>query len=447
VPFWKSWFPGRASRRAQPAARHDVSRKPSEPLWMRYRSAWPVLAILVLLVVIGGGALLVVSWLRPSGQVLTVVRPAGGTLTGPGIKCGSGGTDCTSRRPDGETVELTAQADNGFVFRGYTGDCAPGGLMIMRAARSCSATFEALSTPGPSGGPTQVLTINPVPVGGTLEGVDILCGTKGSVCTFNEPDGVPVELHPTADAGYTFMGFTGDCAPLGHTQMNGARTCGANFQKTDTLSQGQIARVPVVKPPVGGGSPNPGTGGSRGAGSGGPSGGPTVVEPSRGTPPAGGGPTAGGGVVAPPPLPPPPAGGQPQQPPVDVKPPISDEDYAKNAIKDVLKALCKAYEDLNPDAAQQVFPTINMTVLRNQLNKSQYKAVTCAFAEPSLDALDAQNGKAKIHVDVKRTFERAALGTEPDKAEQIAEMTLSRASQRGLWVIDTAAYRPKPKDK
>ena len=80
------------------------------------------------------------------------------------------------------------------------------------------------------------MTIEPVPTGGTLEGVDIICGTKGSICSANHPDGVLVELHPTADPGFTFMGFIGDCVPLGHTQMTVPRTCSATFSPTAEVS-------------------------------------------------------------------------------------------------------------------------------------------------------------------------------------------------------------------
>ena len=106
----------------------------------------------------------------------------------------------------------------------------------MTAARTCGATFVKAAAAGPPAGATQLLTIAPVPTGGTLEGVDIICGTKGSVCSANHPDGVLVELHPTADPGFTFMGFVGDCVPLGHTQMTVPRTCSATFSPTAEVS-------------------------------------------------------------------------------------------------------------------------------------------------------------------------------------------------------------------
>ena len=115
----------------------------------------------------------------------------------------------------------------------------------------------------------------------------------------------------------------------------------------------------------------------------------------------------------------------------------------------MLKQLCAAYEALDPEAAQQAFPKVNMAVLRMQLNKSQYKSVACTFAEPTLTflALDPAAGTARIRVEVKRVFEHASLDPKPDVSEQIASMTFSRASQRGRWVVETAEYRPKPKEK
>jgi hypothetical protein len=139
---------------------------------------------------------------------------------------------------------------------------------------------------------------------------------------------------------------------------------------------------------------------------------------------------------------------QPPRPPAEVPVPISDDDYAKNAIKTVLNELCKAYEDLSPEGVQQVYPTVNMAALKQQLNKSQYKTASCkVVGEPTYNALDAAAGTAKIRVETKRIFEHAALDPKPDVYELLADMSLSRASQRGKWVIDKAEYRQKPKEK
>ena len=232
-------------RREQPEKRDRPASKRHEPLWIRYPRAASAVALLV---IVAGIVLLVVllgSWLRPSGQLLTITKPEGGTISAAGITCGTQGMDCSTNRPKGDAIELRPEADAGFAFVGYTGDCAPGGRTVMTAPRTCGATFAPVEAVAPA--TTQLLTIAPVPTGGTIEGVDIICGTKGSICSAKHPDGVPVELHPMADAGFTFMGFVGDCAPLGQTQMTGPRTCGATFSPTAVAS---APPPPRAAPPV-----------------------------------------------------------------------------------------------------------------------------------------------------------------------------------------------------
>jgi hypothetical protein len=263
---------------------------------------------------------------RPSGQLLTITKPVGGTISTAGINCGTRGADCSAKRPNGDAIELRPEADAGFTFVGYTVDCAPGGRTIMTAPRMCGATFAPVADSRvASEGTTQVLTIAPVPTGGTLEGVDIICGTKGSVCSANHPDGVPVDLHPTADEGFTFMGFTGDCVPLGHTQMSGPRTCGATFSRTDVVSaqpppRRTVEPGPGRRPPVGGPSPTPE--------------GQVTQRPPGGSPPL-------------PPQPPGP-GRPPVVEPVPDKPvelPISPEAFAKGKIQELIKEYCEAFGD------------------------------------------------------------------------------------------------------
>ena len=125
----------------------------------------------------------------------------------------------------------------------------------MTAPRTCGATFVPIAVV-PAGGDAA-----PDDCAGPnrrhLKGVDILCGTKGAVCSVKHPDGVPVELYPEADPGYTFMGFVGDCRPLGHTQMTGPRTCGGTFSLTVFAPEkASRCRAAPAKPtaPVGTGS-------------------------------------------------------------------------------------------------------------------------------------------------------------------------------------------------
>ena len=82
-----------------------------------------------------------------------------------------------------------------------------------------------------SSSPGQLLTITK-PDGGTILSTGIICGTGGSACSANHPDGALVELRSMADPGYTFMGFLGDCAPLGKAEMTRPRICGAAFSLT-----------------------------------------------------------------------------------------------------------------------------------------------------------------------------------------------------------------------
>src|SRR6185436_19390891 len=173
---------------------------------------------------------------------------------------------------------------------------------------------------------TRLLTIEPVPTGGTVEGIDILCGSKGTACTANHPENVLVDLIATADQGFTFMGFLGDCAPLGKTQMTGPRKCSASFQRASLVA------VPPPPPP-----PPPNRGGRTG-GTG------TVAGTAPATP---SGTTAGaaqgsGATQTP-------AGVPPLSPPPDkpVEPVITPEQFAKNQIQTLLKEFCAAHDALD----------------------------------------------------------------------------------------------------
>jgi hypothetical protein len=396
------------------------SKRRNEPIWYRFR--WIGLGLL-LFVVIGVLWLAMSGGLPASNLLLTITKPVGGTVLAPGITCGTRGSDCSVSRPKGDPIELTPQADAGFTFVGYTGDCAPSGRTIMNAARTCGATFvKSDDAPDTTKGATQVMTIAPVPTHGTLEGVDIICGSKGSVCSANYPEGVPVEFHPTPDEGYTFMGFVGDCVPLGHTQMNAPRTCSATFSLTSEVSNAQPPKIP--------------TGGRRASGA--PSPAPAVAPPTEhgpdATPPTGTRPETSGKQGSP--AVPAPATGP-------VAPPKTDEEFAKDRIQETLKALCDAEEALDPERVRQVFPKAPMDAYRAQLNPSKYRSVQCKFGDVVYVSLDAPGGKATVQAPKKVVYQFTILTEKPKTDELNATIWLVRLGTRTQWVIEKATYKQK----
>ena len=67
------------------------------------------------------------------------------------------------------------------------------------------------------------------PVGGTVIGGGIVCGTHGTTCSAKRTAGDIIELHILTDPGFVFAGFAGDCTAAGQILMNRAKTCVANF--------------------------------------------------------------------------------------------------------------------------------------------------------------------------------------------------------------------------
>jgi serine/threonine-protein kinase len=129
----------------------------------------------------------------------------------------------------------------------------------------------------------------------------------------------------------------------------------------------------------------------------------------------------------------------------DAKPPVSDEQYAKDRIQELLKAYCDAYDALDPLAVQRLYPTVDLEQLRNQLNRTQYKSVDCKLGALTYVSLDAAGGKANVKAEVKRVFTHTALNQKPEAQELIADLTLVRRELRGPWLIDKVSYSEKPK--
>ena len=102
--------------------------------------------------------------------------PTGGTVTGNGLTCGTGGATCAVTFGSSTTATLTATATTGYTFTSWGGACSGTSATTsvqVDGVKSCSATFTASGGGGglPTG-PPYTLTITP-PTGGKVQGAGI----------------------------------------------------------------------------------------------------------------------------------------------------------------------------------------------------------------------------------------------------------------------------------
>ncbi len=169
---------------------------------------------------------------------LNVTAPANGTVTGGGISCGTSGTGtCSVTYASATPVTLTAAPAAGSTFTGWGGSCAgtsTSTTVTVDGVKTCTATFTAGGLPT---GPPYTMTISPVPTGGVVTGAGLNCGPGTAFCSVTMPASMPMGLLATPATGYTFTGWTGNCAganPSIYILLGGARTCGATFAPTGT---------------------------------------------------------------------------------------------------------------------------------------------------------------------------------------------------------------------
>jgi hypothetical protein len=357
-------------------------------------------------------------WLFPAGHVLTITKPANGTIIGPGIECGTGGSDCSTTFRTAEVVELDVKPDKDYVFSGYTGDCAPAGRPMMTEPRTCSATFQPVVS---SGAPVTFRLTIAKPEGGTIIAAGgIMCGTIGSTCSADIPSGQPVTLTAQADEGYVWEQFTGDCPAAGETIMTSAKTCTAVFAKTAVpiASRGPRPTVtverrrPPVAPPVT--NPTPG---------------PTVAP-----------------VVSSAPFPSPAPSTSSPTSPLD-KPaerPKTAEEHAKEEILQLVKNYCTELGTLKPERIRTLFHLDNTRELRDRFK--EYKSLKCTVSSPpEYDRLDARDaGAAQLKFGMKQAVEMKSGGA-PATLELNVTMVVSRKDFQSPWLIDRLLHEVKPK--
>jgi secreted trypsin-like serine protease len=179
---------------------------------------------------------LIRDWILGTGPSLftLTVSPTG---TGSGsVTSGDGNIDCppvcSFSYTSGTSVTLTAHADSGSAFSGWSGGGCSGGALTctvtMNQARTVTAAFTNVS-----GTPTQRLLTVAKQGGGqgtvTSSPSGINCG---GTCSATFDDGTSVTLTASAASGSTFAGWEGEGCPSTGTctvLMNQARNVTATF--------------------------------------------------------------------------------------------------------------------------------------------------------------------------------------------------------------------------
>ncbi len=147
----------------------------------------------------------------------------GGAVTSDigGISCGA---TCSVPVQQGKLVTLTATADPGSIFTGWTGDCA--GVVAtcqiaMDTDHGATATFKIL----------YALDVTPDGTGAGTVAADVGAIDCGATCADQYASGTVVTLTATPDAASSFDGWSGDCSGTGTCQvtMSQVRHVSATF--------------------------------------------------------------------------------------------------------------------------------------------------------------------------------------------------------------------------
>jgi uncharacterized repeat protein (TIGR02543 family) len=151
-----------------------------------HKTVWPVLLCSLLAACSGDISAPVTTSGSPSvptSYTLNVANSGGGIVTSlpVGINCGS---SCSASFDPGISVTLTAVANSGYTFTGWSGACTGTGTCAntMSAARSVTAAFTQNPAPVGPGAPAITLSATPALVVYNATAVITWSSTNSSSC-------------------------------------------------------------------------------------------------------------------------------------------------------------------------------------------------------------------------------------------------------------------------
>lgn len=145
----------------------------------------------------------------PKTFTLTFASSGDGSLSANGTACRA--NQCTASFADGTVVPLTATADPGAIFAGFTGDCSGATCVLtMSADHSASGSFTR-PPPAPPGKTRLIVHLDGNgSVQSTPAGIDC-----GKTCAAFFDSGTSLTLLQTAASGFHFVGWGAGCSGAG----------------------------------------------------------------------------------------------------------------------------------------------------------------------------------------------------------------------------------------
>jgi hypothetical protein len=172
----------------------------------------------------------------------------GGKVTGPGIDCGDGSTDCSEPHGAGTSVTLTATPDSGASFSGWGGSCSGTGTtctISLTTSESVTASFNQ--------GSTQKILAVSVAGSGQVTGTGIHCGAGARDCSRAYNDNGAVTLIATPRSGAVFLGWRGACTGMGRAcnlVMDSPKGVSASFSRPGSRTRKTFATRSLGRPIV-----------------------------------------------------------------------------------------------------------------------------------------------------------------------------------------------------